>query len=232
MGATNKTTNYSLPQWIGTDKPTFLGDMNDAFLKIDEAIVDVSGDATTALTEAGTAKQTVTEIETEVKAISPKVESAATTAATALSTAESAQSTANSFSAQISAVKSVTDALTNWVNVPITMNSNVSSGSWTCQYNPTLKLLNIYGSITFSSYTTTYAGYQFATLNLPFTLASARTVQSGCIGAIDGNAGYGDGNTPITFSGNNSTTIAIGTGVGHARKSLNINVMLNVSSWQ
>ena len=31
MGATNRTANYDLPQWIGTDKPTFLGDLNDAF---------------------------------------------------------------------------------------------------------------------------------------------------------------------------------------------------------
>ena len=35
MGSTNKTQYLELPQWIGTDKPTFLGDFNDAFLKID-----------------------------------------------------------------------------------------------------------------------------------------------------------------------------------------------------
>ena len=32
MASTNKTTNYSLPQWVGSDKPSYLGDFNDAFL--------------------------------------------------------------------------------------------------------------------------------------------------------------------------------------------------------
>ncbi len=35
MAHTNSTTNYNLPQWIGSDKPTFLGDLNTAFNDID-----------------------------------------------------------------------------------------------------------------------------------------------------------------------------------------------------
>lgn len=35
MSSTNKTANYQLPQWAGTDHPTWQGDMNDAFSKID-----------------------------------------------------------------------------------------------------------------------------------------------------------------------------------------------------
>lgn len=35
MPYTNQTPNYSLPQYIATDKPTYLGDMNGAYLKID-----------------------------------------------------------------------------------------------------------------------------------------------------------------------------------------------------
>lgn len=42
MGATNKTTNYELPKFIGTDKPTFLGDWNGAMDKIDTAIKQAS----------------------------------------------------------------------------------------------------------------------------------------------------------------------------------------------
>lgn len=38
MSSTNKTENYDLPQWIGTDKPTFLGDFNGAFLAIDKGM--------------------------------------------------------------------------------------------------------------------------------------------------------------------------------------------------
>lgn len=35
MPFTNQTPNYALPQYIATDHPTYLGDVNDAYLKID-----------------------------------------------------------------------------------------------------------------------------------------------------------------------------------------------------
>ena len=35
MPFTNQTPNYALPQYIATDHPTYLGDANDAYLKID-----------------------------------------------------------------------------------------------------------------------------------------------------------------------------------------------------
>lgn len=42
MASTNKTTNYELSQYVGTDKPTYLGDYNSDMLKIDTAIHGVS----------------------------------------------------------------------------------------------------------------------------------------------------------------------------------------------
>ena len=38
MGHTNSTANLSLPQFIGTDKPTWLGDVNGAFSAIDSYV--------------------------------------------------------------------------------------------------------------------------------------------------------------------------------------------------
>lgn len=38
MSSTNKTTNFQLPQWQGSDHPTWQGDMNEAFKKIDDAM--------------------------------------------------------------------------------------------------------------------------------------------------------------------------------------------------
>lgn len=38
MTATNKTTNYKLPQWVGTDNLSIMGDINGAFGKIDETL--------------------------------------------------------------------------------------------------------------------------------------------------------------------------------------------------
>lgn len=40
MSSTNKTPNYGLPQYIDTDKPTYLGDFNDAMGIIDKGMND------------------------------------------------------------------------------------------------------------------------------------------------------------------------------------------------
>lgn len=62
MGHTNSTTNYSLPQFITTDKPAWLTDVNGAFSDIDTAVYNAKtaadtaqNDATQALTDAGNA---------------------------------------------------------------------------------------------------------------------------------------------------------------------------------
>lgn len=48
MGHTNSTTNYSLPQFVTTDKPAWLTDINGAFSDIDTAIHTAQADATSA----------------------------------------------------------------------------------------------------------------------------------------------------------------------------------------
>lgn len=50
MSHTNSTTNYNLPQFLGTDKPAWLGDINPAMSAIDTAIKNASDSATTAST--------------------------------------------------------------------------------------------------------------------------------------------------------------------------------------
>ena len=62
MGHTNSTPNYALPQFVTTDKPDWLTDINNAFLAIDSAIdsasdaaVAAQNDATQALSDAGAA---------------------------------------------------------------------------------------------------------------------------------------------------------------------------------
>lgn len=62
MSHTNSTTNYALPQFITTDKPAWLTDINNAFLAIDtgmdaakDAADNAQNDATQALTDAGAA---------------------------------------------------------------------------------------------------------------------------------------------------------------------------------
>lgn len=56
MASTNKTTNYELSQYIGTDKPTYLSDYNGDMLKIDTAIKNAYDAGTTAGTAVVTAQ--------------------------------------------------------------------------------------------------------------------------------------------------------------------------------
>lgn len=59
MSHTNSTTNYSLPQFVGTDKPAWLTDINGAFSTIDTNLKTVSDNATTAGTTATTASNNI-----------------------------------------------------------------------------------------------------------------------------------------------------------------------------
>lgn len=50
MSHTNSTANYNLPQFVGTDKPAWLGDINPAMSAIDTAIKTASDNASSAST--------------------------------------------------------------------------------------------------------------------------------------------------------------------------------------
>lgn len=91
MSSTNHTTNYNLPQFVGGDKPAWLGDVNPAMSAID-AQMKLNADA--ALAAAGAASTA------DGKAVS-----AGQAAATADGKAETAQTTANGAVARITALE-------------------------------------------------------------------------------------------------------------------------------
>ena len=102
FASTNKTANYELPQFVGTDKPTWLGDFNTAMSAIDtgmhENASDISAmesDVATATSTASQASQAVSSLTSTVNTLSTNVQSATTTANNASSTASSALNTAN-----------------------------------------------------------------------------------------------------------------------------------------
>lgn len=94
MAHTNSTTNYGLPQWIGTDKPTFLGDFNRAFSDIDTAMKNNSDAATSAVSTANSAATAATTASTNATTALNTANSAATDAATAVTTAGAADTKA------------------------------------------------------------------------------------------------------------------------------------------
>lgn len=99
---TNATTNYELPQFVGTDKPTWLGDFNEAMADIDAGmhenatdIASMQSDVTNAVATASQASQDVAGLTTTVNNLSGTVTSVQTTANNASQTASSALNTAN-----------------------------------------------------------------------------------------------------------------------------------------
>ena len=94
MSSTNKTANYELSQYIGTDKPTYLGDYNSDMLKIDTGIKGAADDASTALSTANAAASTASDAATAASAATSTANTAKDTADNAKTTAESASTTA------------------------------------------------------------------------------------------------------------------------------------------
>ena len=56
MSHTNKTTHYNLPQFIGSDKASWLGDLNPAFNTIDSEMYAINTTATDADSKADSAQ--------------------------------------------------------------------------------------------------------------------------------------------------------------------------------
>lgn len=96
MAHTNSTTNYELSQFIGTDKPTFLGDYNGDMQKIDAAIKASKDTADGASTTANAASALATSASETATTAASAAASADANATTALNTANGATTTANS----------------------------------------------------------------------------------------------------------------------------------------
>ena len=94
MGHTNQTTNLHLPQFIGSDKPTWLSDVNGAMLAIDTAYGTIEAQASSAATAAAGAVTTANAAQTAADSATSAAATAGTNASQALSTANNAASVA------------------------------------------------------------------------------------------------------------------------------------------
>lgn len=83
MSHTNSTSHYSLPQFVGTDIPTWLGDFNSAMTAIDNGI-------NSAATTAGSASTTAAQASTDAAAAASSATSAYNAAAAAQKSADDA----------------------------------------------------------------------------------------------------------------------------------------------
>lgn len=114
---TNSTSNYELSQFVGTDKPTFLGDYNGDMLKIDTAIAGVGvtasaadSKADSAITAAGSAASTASDAATLANTANTNANSALATAGNAATAASAAQSSADAADTKATAAQTAATA--------------------------------------------------------------------------------------------------------------------------
>ena len=120
MSSTNHTTNYNLPQFVGSDKPAWLGDINPAMSAIDTAIHNASTTASQGVSDASTAQSRADSAYT-------KAENAETSASTAQTTANTAISNTSTNAGKIATL----EAMFNFTNFThITELPAGSTGGW------------------------------------------------------------------------------------------------------
>lgn len=89
MSSTNHTTNYNLPQFVGSDKPAWLGDINPAMAAIDTAIKTADTTAQQGVADAATAQTAANTADTKATAAQTAAETAQNTANTAIANTSS-----------------------------------------------------------------------------------------------------------------------------------------------
>lgn len=218
MASTNKTANYNLSQFIGSDKPTYLGDYNADMLAIDTGMATNKTNADNAVSVANAANQTAGNAQTTAT-------QAQQTANSAQSLAQTAQTAANN--AQASADKVASELNLNHINqltlgdVTSTQGSvkQVNLGS---AFNDSGSLGKLYGTFTITNLS--YTGNITITINnTGLKPASNFNVQGLVSYAIhdQSETWYDFGYASINI-GNNKATITIN--VSNSVKRLNFNL--------
>lgn len=177
MSSTNKTTNYNLSQYIGTDKPTYLGDYNGDMLKIDTQLKANADSASNAASKAGAAQAVASDASKKVQTLNDSV--TANSADIASLKTKNAQQDASIQNASNSASSALNKANQNdhniadintrnqWIqgtNIHNTGLPNYTKGSWNCSYNRLSGLLHISGQIELSQGSTIAGETRIATI--------------------------------------------------------------------
>lgn len=187
MSSTNKTKNYNLSQYIGTDKPTYLGDYNGDMLKIDTQMKANADSASNATSAAGAAQAVAEKASKDVKNLNDSATANSEDIASlktkntqqdvSIQNATNIANSANNKAKQNE--QNITDINTRnqWVqgiNINNTGLPNYSKGSWNCAYNRFSGILNISGQIELSQGSTIAGATRLATIpdNIMKSIAS------------------------------------------------------------
>lgn len=148
---TNSTPNFNLPQFIASDTPAWLTDVNQAMSAIDTAMqANKTAAADAASTAAGA---------------SSKADTASSAAATATTVANNAANTATEAQTNANYANTKINNLNVYQSITITPESGFTVNKPFCGYNAQLGLLSIYG--VFNGTITTNTTFAKLNLTLP-----------------------------------------------------------------
>lgn len=134
MSSTNKTANFKLSQFIGTDKPTFLGDYNNDMEIIDGALFTASQTAEEAVNNVETVKSAQAELKAVHEDTKKQVAQLKETADGMTGDVTAAQEAANSAEQKATAAQT---AATDVVNAANTASANATKAKQTADGNKT-----------------------------------------------------------------------------------------------
>lgn len=177
MAHSNSTTNYALPQFVGSDKPAWLTDVNTAMSAIDTQMKANANAAAAADTKATTADTKATNAATAAG-------NAATAAANAQNTANSQAGAITSLGNRVTSLESSVSGLSNARHVT----GVTTSGNWRItRYSDGYIRGTFTGVVTFASAGTSYNGWYRSVQNvtLPFTVHTSDAAVYG-LGAVSG----------------------------------------------
>lgn len=159
MSHTNTTTNYNLPQFVGTDKPTWLNDVNGAFSAIDtqmKANADSATSAGTSATTANTSIGTLSNLNTETKTdLVSAVNEVNTDLGTVSGVASQAVTSANSANTKANAIEGYLDISTFTTPTVTGTGFTVDQSNIGCASNTQGTLGKIYGEVRITCNTNT-----------------------------------------------------------------------------
>lgn len=230
MSSTNKTPNYDLSQYVGTDKPTYLGDYNGDMLKIDTQMKANNDAATDAQTSAGEAVAKVSSIENNVSAIDTRLKNTEATVQTqgqsinAISSSVSALNVDNN--ANKANIQGLQDEAAKNVWEKISITGDFSSGG-TAYINRGLGLLNIYGECFHDGNS---GRWIFGNLS-NIRPSEDRRIRSGCV-VTTASTGLSQITTEFTLKTTGDMVFNDGASpLPYGNYGIRCNIMLNVSDW-
>ena len=157
MASTNKTTNYDLSQYIGTDKPTYLTDYNQDMSKIDAGIHAAKSEADTNASSIGTLSSLTTTAKTSLVAAINEVDAevATNTNNIATNTSNIATNTTHIGTLTNLTTTSKTDLVvaSNEINAKVGNLSNLNTSAKSSAVAAINEVLNDFTLVNFKDYT-------------------------------------------------------------------------------